>query len=271
MSEAAIETIAVDPGIPEAVELIDALSEELARRYNHVDDGSGNFKPEDALAARSAFVIGRAGSRAVACGGFRPLQGNVAEIKRMFVVPDCRAVAIRKRFWQSWSDSPRRAVTQPSAWKPATDNRRQFGSMSGQGITASRTLAFMWAAKGVCVSRSNSRTRIIAPKPDASSYVIALFRVRAAAGGYGKPYPYHATGLPAGGHFFRAWSRKKHVLLNPRFFPRREDFAMGIACCSSLVTFQDCTLDNADDAEPQSRKPVACYTGRGCVGSLAAG
>jgi putative acetyltransferase len=90
MSEAAIEIIAVDPRIPEAVELIHALSEELARRYDHSDDGSGNFKPEDALVARGAFLIGRAGGRAVACGAFRPLQGDVAEIKRMFVVPDCR-------------------------------------------------------------------------------------------------------------------------------------------------------------------------------------
>ena len=89
-SEAAIEIVAVDPRIPEAHELIQELSEELARRYDFVDDGSGDFKPEDALVPRSVFVIGRVGNRAVACGAFRPLQRDVAEIKRMFVVRDCR-------------------------------------------------------------------------------------------------------------------------------------------------------------------------------------
>lgn len=90
MSDAGLEIGAVDPRIPEAAELIRALSDELARRYDYVDDGSGQFKPEDALIARSAFVVGRAKGRAVACGAFRPLEGDVAEIKRMFVVPACR-------------------------------------------------------------------------------------------------------------------------------------------------------------------------------------
>jgi putative acetyltransferase len=90
MSEDALEIKAVDPRIPEAVELIRALSEELSKRYDDEDDGSGNFKPEDALAPRGVFLIGRAGGRAVACGAFRPLDGQVAEIKRMFVVPGCR-------------------------------------------------------------------------------------------------------------------------------------------------------------------------------------
>jgi GNAT superfamily N-acetyltransferase len=90
MSEPAIEILAVDPRSQEAAGLIRALSDELARRYDFADDGSGNFKPEDALVARSAFVIARADGNAVACGAFRPLEGNVAEIKRMFVAPDCR-------------------------------------------------------------------------------------------------------------------------------------------------------------------------------------
>lgn len=90
MSELAIEILAVDPRSGEAARLIRALSDELARRYDFADDGSGNFKPEDALVAGSAFVIARADGTAVACGAFRPLEGNVAEIKRMFVAPDCR-------------------------------------------------------------------------------------------------------------------------------------------------------------------------------------
>jgi len=90
LTEDALEISAVDPRIPEAADLIRLLSEELARRYDYADDGSGNFKPEDASIARSAFLLGRISGRAVACGAFRPLKDGVAEIKRMFVVPDYR-------------------------------------------------------------------------------------------------------------------------------------------------------------------------------------
>jgi SAM-dependent methyltransferase/GNAT superfamily N-acetyltransferase len=90
MSEPVLAITAVDPRSAEAVELVRALSDELAQRYDFTDDGAGNFKPEDVLVPRSAFVLGRAGVRAVACGALRPLEGDVCEIKRMFVVPDCR-------------------------------------------------------------------------------------------------------------------------------------------------------------------------------------
>lgn len=80
----------VDPRSPEAVELVCALSTELARRYDFVDDGSGDFKPEDALVPRSAFVVGRVDGLAVACGALRPLGGDVCEIKRMYVSPENR-------------------------------------------------------------------------------------------------------------------------------------------------------------------------------------
>jgi putative acetyltransferase len=85
-----LEVVAVDPRSAEALQLIRALSEELASRYDCSDDGSGNFKPEDALSERAAFLIARLGDRAVGCGACRPLTNNVAEIKRMFVVPECR-------------------------------------------------------------------------------------------------------------------------------------------------------------------------------------
>jgi GNAT superfamily N-acetyltransferase len=89
MSDLPLEIAADDPRSAEAA-LIHALSQELAQRYDFADDGSGNFKAEDVLGRRSAFLVGRVGNVAVACGAFRPLYQNVAEIKRMFVLPDHR-------------------------------------------------------------------------------------------------------------------------------------------------------------------------------------
>jgi putative acetyltransferase len=90
MSEEMFKVDVVDPRGPEAAELISALSAELARRYDYMEDGSGGFKPEDALGPRGVFVVGRFNGNPVACGAIRPLGKDVAELKRVFVKVDFR-------------------------------------------------------------------------------------------------------------------------------------------------------------------------------------
>lgn len=74
----------------DAARLIAELSTELARRYDFADDGSGHFRPEDVTIPRSVFLIGRLNGRAVACGAVRPFEGDVGEVKRMYVEPAAR-------------------------------------------------------------------------------------------------------------------------------------------------------------------------------------
>jgi N-acetylglutamate synthase-like GNAT family acetyltransferase len=90
MSEPVLEIMLADPCRPEASELISELSEEIARRYNSIADGSGLFKAEDTLVERCAFVIGYVEGCAVACGALRPLEGALAVIKSMSVRPQYR-------------------------------------------------------------------------------------------------------------------------------------------------------------------------------------
>lgn len=86
-----MEIRTADPRSPEAAEMIRALSQELARRYDFMEDGSGNFKPEDVLVPGSAFLLGREDGQIVACGAFRPFgEDDAAEVKRMFVIPERR-------------------------------------------------------------------------------------------------------------------------------------------------------------------------------------
>ena len=80
---------AIDPRDSVAMALIAALTEELMRLYQD-EDGSGNFAAADVLVPRSAFLIGSLGGSPVACGAYRPMSPNVAEIKRMYVEPDHR-------------------------------------------------------------------------------------------------------------------------------------------------------------------------------------
>ncbi len=81
---------AADPRSAEAAKLIRELSAELARRYDYMEDGSGDFAPEDVLGPKGAFVIGRSGGRPVACGAIRRLDEGVAELKRIFVETEFR-------------------------------------------------------------------------------------------------------------------------------------------------------------------------------------
>jgi GNAT superfamily N-acetyltransferase len=90
MSKEELELTEADPRSPEAAALIQALSRDLAKRYDFADDGAGHFQPEDVLVPGSAFIIGWLDGRAVACGAFRSLGEGVCEIKRMFVVKECR-------------------------------------------------------------------------------------------------------------------------------------------------------------------------------------
>jgi len=72
----------VSPVARDALDLIDALDEELRRRYpGAVIEG---LLPEDAT-DRLIFLVARIGNRPVACGAVREIDPAVGEIKRMFV------------------------------------------------------------------------------------------------------------------------------------------------------------------------------------------
>jgi ribosomal protein S18 acetylase RimI-like enzyme len=87
---------AIDPREAAAAVLIAGLTEELARRYDE-EDGSGNFQPADALGPRSGFVVGTIDGRPVACGAYRSMGPDVAEIKRMYVEPQYRGRGLGRR------------------------------------------------------------------------------------------------------------------------------------------------------------------------------
>ena len=85
-----LEISRIDPREPEATALINAMAAEITVLYNYTIDGHGHFKPEDVLVPGSGFYVGRVADRAVASGAFRPLEPGIAEIKRMFVMPEHR-------------------------------------------------------------------------------------------------------------------------------------------------------------------------------------
>jgi putative acetyltransferase len=99
---------AVDVRLPEAMLLIDRLSAELAERYE-ADEGTGNFRPEDVLQPRSGFLVARLQGQPVGCGAYRPLEGDIAEIKRMYVEPAFRGTGIGRRILTALEQCARQA------------------------------------------------------------------------------------------------------------------------------------------------------------------
>jgi GNAT superfamily N-acetyltransferase len=84
---------AVAPTTPEATELIDELSAELAVLMEGIwpTDGRSNYVPESFDPATDAFVVGYNGQDPVCCGALRRFDQGTVEVKRMYVRPAYRS------------------------------------------------------------------------------------------------------------------------------------------------------------------------------------
>jgi GNAT superfamily N-acetyltransferase len=91
-----------------ATVLADALEAELLSTYDG-DPGSGGlpaasiFEPENG----GAFVVGRIGGEAVACGGVARYDETTGEIRRMYVVPEARGRGLSRRVLEALEEEAR--------------------------------------------------------------------------------------------------------------------------------------------------------------------
>jgi putative acetyltransferase len=86
-----------DPRAPEAQALLNAFVDEIRHRYDAPPADVGYFDPSLVSVPKSAFLVARVEGRAVGCGALVPLEDDVVEIKRMFVLPQERGHGIAKK------------------------------------------------------------------------------------------------------------------------------------------------------------------------------
>jgi GNAT superfamily N-acetyltransferase len=94
LSATALELVARRIDDPEAAALVDALLDDLAVRYGGRD--AFHPDPESLAPPDGIFVVARVGGMPAGCGGFRRFADGVAEIKRMYVVPEARGRGVAR-------------------------------------------------------------------------------------------------------------------------------------------------------------------------------
>ncbi|MGO9559970.1 MAG: GNAT family N-acetyltransferase [Acidimicrobiales bacterium] len=87
-------TISAEPvDGPDSLRLIDALDDLLGGLYE-IENNSLEVSADDFEVGRGTFLVAREAGVAVGCGGVRLVSRDVAEVKRMFVVPQARGRGI---------------------------------------------------------------------------------------------------------------------------------------------------------------------------------
>ena len=92
------------PGRELLRELIDLFNEQYPGRA--AKPGSVTT-PDEMVPPHGVFLVGYEQERAIAIGGLRPLEDDVCEIKRMYVVPDARSRGAGRALLAALEDAAR--------------------------------------------------------------------------------------------------------------------------------------------------------------------
>jgi GNAT superfamily N-acetyltransferase len=83
-----VRIVALPVTHPDAGRLVEEVQQEYVARYGGPDESP--VDPAEFAPPHGRFFVGYLGSRPVATGGIRRLAEGVVEIKRMFVIEQCR-------------------------------------------------------------------------------------------------------------------------------------------------------------------------------------
>ncbi|HXZ61514.1 MAG TPA: GNAT family N-acetyltransferase [Acidimicrobiales bacterium] len=105
---AAVRFVRCDPVHPPASELLAAMQAELDAAYetsSRLDNPP--LAPEELRPPHGAYLVAYEGADPVAGGGLRRLDGDVGEIKRMYVLPRARSRGLARALLTALEDTAR--------------------------------------------------------------------------------------------------------------------------------------------------------------------
>ena len=92
-----VDLVEVDAGSPAAQAAMTAYFAELAARFPSGFDPSGYLAPEEYTPPLGRFFLAQRGDDVLGCGGLVWIDGETAEIKRMWVDPAARGQGLATR------------------------------------------------------------------------------------------------------------------------------------------------------------------------------
>ena len=103
-----MEFRSVDPSAPPASDLIDAMVAEMEPLYGRIDVAHApSAGPADFSPPGGTFLVGYEDGSPVCGGGVKRLDGEAAEIKRMYVVPAARGRGVAKELLVALEEAAR--------------------------------------------------------------------------------------------------------------------------------------------------------------------
>ena len=105
----AVHFRAMNPAEPPASDLIEAMIVELIPLYGRIDvPGMPAAGPQEFSPPGGTFLVGRDDDGTVLCGGgVKRLDDDVAEIKRMYVIPEARGRGLARELLAALEDAAR--------------------------------------------------------------------------------------------------------------------------------------------------------------------
>ncbi len=100
--------VACDPEERPATDLLAAMRAELNDAYespSRLDNPP--LRPQELRLPGGSYLVGYEGARAVGGGGLRRLEARVAEIKRMYVRPECRSRGVARSLLTALEETAR--------------------------------------------------------------------------------------------------------------------------------------------------------------------
>ena len=103
----ALRFVAVSSATPPATDLLDALHDEYDAAAGRRLSGGPSAEPSDFTPPSGTFLLAYEHDRAVACGGLKTVAPRVAEVKRMYVVPESRRRGVGRALLSALEDHAR--------------------------------------------------------------------------------------------------------------------------------------------------------------------